>query len=305
MGDHLLRSDDEAFWQVAIDHYDHDRVEEAFAIVREHGIGAVGEHLSFYREIEAEAVSRRGARRIELSEWVLFEYLPWEVGDPGPWARRVEKAIAAVSERMGWTPTEKALVAMLAKECDVPWAVHPYGYFADKVPYDKICMPSYLLEDPGEFEQAVAHEYGHVISLNLSQGKAPRWLEEAVSVLLGREFDEEVVGEFARGEIEWLGPAELDGAFEAPDDVDEDDDSVWLAYQQAGLIGRYLAGLGGERRLGDLMRAHADIGLWRGLAASLARRTPTDVALRRVYGLDESRLFEQAFASLSPGIPGR
>lgn len=279
-------------WDVIQALYDADQVEEAFEAAREIEFDWWAAYLSFYRQLEAEYLTRRRARIEELTPWLSLEWIPEEVGDRIGRVRELcLYACERVAERLGWSHEEPARIAILARETDVPWAAHPYGYCAEKDPYEKICLPLNLVFDLQEFRHAVAHEYAHVISLNLSAEYAPRWLEEAVSVLAERKFDARVLAAFKAGRAPWLGPEQLEVAIH-PDN--EDRQGLWRAYQQAGLIGRYLASLGEERRLGDLLRAHADENPWRHLGRVLRGRSRTDAALRRVYGFGERELFRRA-----------
>jgi hypothetical protein len=292
-------SPDSPQWQAALEQYRLDRVVEAMDLVREHGIGEAGSHLQSFRLIEAEALTRSRCRQIELAAWLTFEFLPDEVdGREQELGAAILQTCDAIAARLGWDHRQRTHLAILADEANAPWAVHPYGYCTEKEPYEKICLPAYLLDDPLEFRQAVAHEYAHVISAGLSKRNAPRWLEEAVSVLVERPLDEEARAAFVSGEIEWLDPHDLeltvssDG--EEPADSEEEEalaDDVWLGYQQAGWIGRYMASLGGERRLGDLLRQHADEGVLLNLRLAFTGRERFDAALRKVYGMTAKELF--------------
>jgi len=283
-------------WQAAMEHYHWDRLEEAFGEVQAHGIGEGGGLLRWYRAIEAETVSRRKSIQIEVAPWLTFEYIPEEVMELGPkLAARLVAACDAVAQRLAWTHSERTLVSVLAEEVDAPWAAHPYGYCVSKEPYEKICLPNYLVDDLEEFGQAVAHEYGHVISSALADGYAPRWLEEAISVLLERDVESEAWDAFRTGRYPWLTPNELELALEGTtDETDDGDHELWRAYQQAGLLGRYLVSLGEERRLGDLLRQLADESFWRNLRLVLTGKERVDGALRRIYGFDANGLFQSA-----------
>lgn len=286
----------DAQWEVAIGHYDWDHMAEAYAAAVDAGIEDSGEDLFWFRLIEAEWTTRRRARIDRVADWLEIEWIEAEAPRPfKPWISRAVRAMDEVARRLRWEHAAPTRVAILAEETDAPWAAHPYGYCADKHPYEKICLPPYLYDEPDEFSQAVAHEYAHVISLNLTQGLAPAWLEETISVLAERNFDDQALAEFRSGQAPWLTPSELEGAFGVDLDPSEDDeDRSWLAYQQAGLIGRYLMSLGPEERLADLLRAHVGLGALARLRSSLGGASRTDAALRNVYGLGERELFERA-----------
>jgi hypothetical protein len=295
---------DAPHWQAALEHYHWDRLEEAYREIFEHGIGEAGSYLRWYRLIEAEAITRRNSRVEQVTPWLTFEYIPDEVG---PFrVELVEAMLRAADEvavRLGWQHGQKTYLSILAEETDAPWATNPFGYCITKEPYEKICLPSYLIDDTEEFKQAVAHEYAHVISGTLSDNNAPRWLEEAVSVLAERRFDEPARQEFVQGIEPWLDPNELELMIEGSAE-EEDEDSVWLAYQQAGWIGRYLVSLADEKKLGVLLREHADESLIRNLKLALTGRDRFDGALRAVYGMSARQLFDQTLKWLETQTGG-
>ena len=278
-------------WKVADEAYLWDRVEEAFANVEDSGIGERSASLSYFRMIEAEATTREQSEVFAIAEWLELEVIPGELGldlSPDSLGAEVLTSCAEVGRRLGYDLSAKTRVAFLAAEADAPWATAPYGYCVDKHPYEKICLPYHLLGRPRERRQAVAHEYAHVVSINLSQGHAPNWLGEAVSVLSEGQFDPRAERLFSEGRWPWREPAKLEGMFDV---THGDPETVWRAYQQAGLIGRYLAESMGEKGLGDLLRTLGSEGLFAQLVGRLLGRTRTDLALRRHCGIGERELF--------------
>lgn len=291
-------------WEAALEHYEWDRVEEAFRCIRGHGVGEAGVYLRWFRLIESEALTRRYSRIESLTPWLSFEYVPDELGAlKTDVVRRTLRACDEVANRLGWQHGVETRLAILSEAVDAPWASHPYGYCSEKEPYYKICLPAYLVEDGTEYRQAVAHEYAHVVSAHLANGYAPRWLEEAVSVLAERSFSHETWEEFRADPDLWLSPSELEIRLDSRADEEQEKDAVWRAYQQCGWIGQYLVSLGDEKRLGDLLRAHADEGVWRNLKLALWGQERVDAALKTEYGLDSRRLFRSAFQYLSQHEP--
>lgn len=288
---------DSAYWESALEHYHWDRLEQAYSQIRHHGVGEAGSFLRWYRIIEAETITRRKSETMKVAPWLTLEFIPSEILDLRD--DLIELAISACDEvagRLGWDHRQETRLAILAEETDAPWAANPYGYCVSKEPYEKICLPNYLVDDPEEYAQAVAHEYAHVISAVLAEGYAPRWLEEALSVLVERRFDVETWDAFRSGEEPWLSPAELELTLDGRvDDTDDGAEDVWCAYQQAGWIGRYLASLGEEQKLGRLLRDVANESVGRNLRLSLFGKERVDGALQAVYGLDSRKLFAQAF----------
>ena len=272
--------------------YNSDDVVAAHAMALELGMGEGAWQLSFFRLVEAEAISRKESRVVGLAPWLEFEYLPHEMrGFKVFWEASLE-GCELVAGRLGGDHGVRTRIAVLADDADAPWATNPHGYHTVRKPYDKICLPAYLQDDLAEFRQAVAHEYAHVITQALTEGRAPRWLSEAVSVLAERSFDPKAALALRQGA--WRAPGPLEAAFAGDEEGENPEWDVWLAYQQSGAIGRYLAGLGDELRLGDLLRAHTGRGFWGRLGAQVAGRSPTDQALRATYGISVAELFEAA-----------
>lgn len=280
-------------WTAALEHYHCDRLEDAYREALAHGIGDAGSLLRWYRVIEAETITRRRSEMHPVNEWLTLEYVPSEVRElRQPLIDRTLNACDEVSERLGWKHGESILLCILSELTESSWQMNPYGYVISKEAYEKICLPAYLVDEPEEYMQAVAHEYAHVISDALSDGHAPRWLEEAVSVLVERRFDADAYEDFISGEAPWHSPNDLEIALEVRiDDTEEQEDQIWLAYQQAGWIGRYLASLGDERRLGDLLRSLANEGFVRNLGLILRGQERVDGALLDLYGFDARQLF--------------
>jgi len=290
-------NEDSARWDAALELYHLDDLEAAWSEVQSSGIGESAIFSPWYRLIEAEYLSRSASTQIRITPWLEFEYVPRHI-------RGLEERLGSicieacdwVAKRLDWQHSVPTLICVLAQEVDAPWATNPYGYCTEKVPYEKICLPDHLVDDPVEFHQAVAHEYAHVISLNLADGYAPRWLEEAVSVLADGEMDLEALEEFRADRRAWLSPAELEAMFECTDDDQEDD--VWLAYQQSGWIGRWLEENGAAGALPALLRSHADEGAWRNLLITITGSTRTDRALMDTFGINTNQLFEHTYSWL-------
>jgi hypothetical protein len=294
-------SQDSTYWQAALELYHLDELEEAYRQIMSHGVGDGGWFLRWYRVIEAEAMTRARSEVMQVAPWLSIELVSSEILDLR--GRLIQGTIAACDEialRLGWTHGAPTRLAILAEEADAPWAANPFGYCVTKEPFEKICLPSYLVDDPDEFFQAVAHEYAHVISLNLSDGFAPRWLEETVSVLAERQFDDCAVQAFASGHEPWLSPEDLELTIENARE-EEGRDAMWMAYQQAGLIGRYLTSIGGERMLGTLLREHANESVTRNLKLIVTGQDRLEGALQAVYGLTKRRLFAEALTWVSSG----
>ena len=289
-------SADTPHWEAAFEHYYLDRMDGALSEIEGFGIGEGAELLRWYRVIEAEAITRQKSRTIQISEWLNFEFVPEQLmGLECDMAQRALSACDEVAERLGWNHSVTTLLSILAEETDAPWAANPYGYCVSKEPFEKICLPNYLLDDPIEFCQAVAHEYAHVISTNIAEEYAPRWVEEAVSVLVERRFDAETWALFLDMPEKWLSERDLEFVLTDRSDDEGKKELIWRAYQQAGWIGRYLAHLHSEQKLGDFLREIANESPSTNILRSFKGHDRTEHALRRVYGLSKQDLFEQAY----------
>lgn len=291
-------------WKHVIELYEWDRLEEAFQRAEAAGMGYGGAYARWYRSLEAEYLTRVRGERKNLTNWLEFEWIPEELGDR---VAELEAAVLSacdeVASRLGWQHEAATLLTILAEETDAPWATLPYGYCVDKFPYEKICLPYRLSRDVRLFKQAVIHEYAHVICLNLTLGRAPRWLEEAISVLAEWNFDRRMLHRFRTQEQKWLKPAALEAILEAYREEDTGAVTLWGAYQQAGWIGRYLASLGGEKRLAALLREHRNESVRKNLWSLLRGLNRTDLALREIYGLSEVQVFHKTLQWLMETSP--
>lgn len=286
---------DTPHWEAAFECYYQDSVLEAYHEIRDHGVGEAGDLLRWFRVIEAEAITRERSRVLHVQPWLSLEYIPSEsMGIERELARRTQSACDEVAQRLGWTHSVNTRLAVLAEETDAEWATNPYGYCISKEPFEKICLPNYLVDDPAEFCQAVAHEYAHVISTNVANDYAPRWVEEAVSVLVERRFDVDIWRGFRDIPGRWLSPAALEGALIDRRDEENAKDRIWMAYQQAGWIGRYLASLQGDNRLGVFLKEIANESPMTNIFRTLAGQDRTDAALKKTYRLSKRELYSRA-----------
>lgn len=291
---------DTPHWEAAFEYYYQDQMLDSYAEIRDHGVGEAGELLRWYRVIEAESETRMKSEVLEVADWLSLEYVPDEtMGLETELGERTLVACNQVAERLGWTHSIPTRLAILAEETDAPWATNPYGYCVSKEPYEKICLPNYLVDDPIEFSQAVAHEYAHVISTHLTDEYAPRWVEEAVSVLVERRFDHDAWIKFKTQPSTWLRVTELESVLIDRSDDDGTKDEIWLAYQQAGWIGRFLSQLKGDTALGSFLAEIANESPLLNLLRILMGRDRTEAALRRVYGISQRELFEKAYTWMS------
>jgi hypothetical protein len=282
-------------WELAFDHYQNDRVLEAYDLISQFGVGKTGEYLRHFRMIEAEAVTRQKAIVQPVTTWLTIEYVAKEVAGFRPMLpSAILDACEGIANRLDWKHGADTRLTILAEETDADWAAFPQGYCAGKEPYEKICLPNHLLDNQQEFHAAVAHEYAHVISGALSGDEAPRWLDEAISVLAEGSIDEAIHLQFQSDPSLWLSAADLESVYDSRSPNGEDVERVLRAYQQSGWIGRYLSSLGPETLLRDLLQEQANEGVLRNLRIRAMGLDRVDLAIRTVYGMTTSQLFSRA-----------
>jgi hypothetical protein len=292
-------------WKVVYDYYNWDKLKEAYNAAADLGAGTAAHGLVGYRMIEGEYITREAGRLHQATPWLSIEAIPEETPEEiGSVAKPIEHACDTVAERFGFEHGPPVMVSVLAQESNVPWMPGRFGYCVDKFPYDKICVPNSSLHDADDLQHVIAHEYAHVVTLNLSEGRCPLWLDEAVAMVAGGGASRQAWRAFASGRADWLPPQELGAAYLRNREDERERDEVWMAYQQSAVIGAYLASLKGERALGDLMRAYSNNTLLQDLVMRVRGDAPTDEALGEVYGFGTRGLFEKSYSWLVEGPPG-
>jgi Flp pilus assembly protein TadD len=120
-----------------------------------------------------------------------------------------------------------------------------------------VTMDSPRARPPGDFqwEATLWHELAHVITIQMSNSRVPRWLTEGLSVyeetLARRDWGRGMDVEFARllNRDETLPLRDLNEAFQSPQ-------TISLAYYQASLLVEHLAARFGEPGIHRLLRAY-------------------------------------------------
>ena len=292
--------DESIAWDRAIALYDQDKVLEASALARQLSVGAWGEYIAWWRTIEAEAQTRKAVVVLPIADWASLEFVEDEFGSlREERVRLLLQVCDATARTLNWHHKAATRFTILLEASYTDFATHPEGYMAEKDPYYKICLPMYVCEDPEEFASAVAHEYAHVISTEIADGRADRWLEEGISVWLEGEPNEEVLQMFRDKTMEWHSVESLEqlleggGAFNEIDD--EEFDSVYVGYQQAGAVVRHIAGLFGAEKITEILTAH----LRANLGESLVLISATESALLHVTGAGAQTHFSAAYQRLA------
>lgn len=285
-----------AAWKTVLDLYYLDRMPEAYQFALSLGAGDAAFGTRIYRMVEAEFRAREYGEIRELGEILRIEGprdMPHEVWEF--FSESVREEFVAVGQQLCYEPVEKVLVSLMVPESDAPWTPYRHGFCVDKEPYDKVCLPLGLLGDAVQFRSALRHEFAHVVNLNLSQGQMGSWMEEAIAMRMGDEFDGRYLERLKKGSVEWMEPRELSDTFSG-DRRGETHQSIWWAYQQAGVIGQYLVSLKGESALGDLARGFANNSVFLDIKMRVMGQSAEDEALREVFGKSEGEVFSEALA---------
>jgi tetratricopeptide (TPR) repeat protein len=185
-----------------------------------------------------------------------------------------KEALATLSQRYQFTPRRPILVEMFTKHDD--FAVRNVG-LPGMIGALGACFGRVVTLDsprarPGEFqwEATLWHELAHVITLQMSNQRLPRWLSEGIS-----EYEETVErpGRWGRGadvmfaslinREETIALKDLNAAFQNPQ-------LIGIAYYQASLVVAHIVDRFGHDGLQRLVRVHAQgLGDEGGLKAAL------------------------------------
>jgi tetratricopeptide (TPR) repeat protein len=172
------------------------------------------------------------------------------------------QALTTLAQRYEFTPRGPILVEIFPKHDDfavrtlgLPGMTYALGVCFGRV----VTMDSPKARPPGEFqwEATLWHELAHVITLQMSNQRIPRWLTEGISVYeekkaraeWGREMDVTYAGMLNRGET--LKLRDLNSAFMNPK-------TISLAYFEASLLVEHIVGAYGDAGLRKLVRTYAN-----------------------------------------------
>jgi tetratricopeptide (TPR) repeat protein len=187
------------------------------------------------------------------------------------------QALTTMAARYEFTPKGPTLIEIFPKHDDfavrtigLPGMIGALGVCFGRV----VAIDSPRARPPGEFqwEATLWHELGHVITLQMSNQRVPRWLTEGISEYeekkarpeWGREMDLTFAGMLNRGETIKL--RDLNAAFQSPK-------LISLAYFEASLVVEHMMTAYGQSGVNKLLRAYG-LGL------------DTDAALRTVLNTD-------------------
>jgi hypothetical protein len=298
---HLFAPREELGWEEILRLYDRDDVEPAFRAAGAAGVGSRAEMSAWYRTLEAEAATRARSSIRELGDGISLEVIEEETRGVQDLAALVEESVGKAKSELRSTEPLAARVTVLAEAADAPWATHPGGYASPRTEYVKVCVPFASLFSGEEFSRTVAHEFAHVITFSYAGDFAERWVEEGVAVLIEDDFDPIAREDFQSGDVEWLSWQELEEDFLLDGDTEEEEDAVWLAYQQSAWVIRYLDELGGREELVRFLKCHADESIWTNVMSGMKGTTRSGRALKHVYGFTVQIAFSQTIEWLQKG----
>jgi tetratricopeptide (TPR) repeat protein len=207
-----------------------------------------------------------------------------------------KQALSTLSARYEFTPRGPILVEIFPKHDDfavrtvgLPGMIGALGVCFGRV----VTMDSPRARPPGEFqwEATLWHELAHVVTLQMSNQRLPRWLSEGISVYeekkaraeWGREMDLAFAGMLNRGET--LKLRDLNAAFQNPK-------TISLAYFQASLLVEHIVNAYGDAGLHKLIRSYAQ-----GIDTDAALKTTLNTDFDELQtGFDQS--VEKSFGAL-------
>ncbi|HUQ86542.1 MAG TPA: tetratricopeptide repeat protein [Vicinamibacterales bacterium] len=192
-----------------------------------------------------------------------------------------KESLATLSKRWEFTPKGPILVEMFPKHDDfavrtlgLPGMIGALGACFGRV----VTLDSPTAREPGTFNwgETLWHELAHVITLQLSGNRLPRWLSEGTSVFeerrarsdWGRDMDIPFARAIDRGAV--LKIRDLNSGFSSSQTIN-------FAYYQASLIVEHIHDTYGQRKLRALIEAYAD-------------GSDTEAAIKKSLGIDIDEL---------------
>jgi tetratricopeptide (TPR) repeat protein len=212
------------------------------------------------------------------------------------------QAYEALSKRYQFRPTGPILIEMFPKHDDfavrtigIPGFIGALGACFGRV----VTLDSPRARQPGEFSWAATlwHEMAHVISLQMSNNRVPRWISEGMSVYeerqarpdWGREMEVPFAQALDAGKL--LKLRDIQEGFSDPR-------MISLVYHQSSLVVEHLVDTYGQQALWRMLRAFG-----KGLETDAAFTEAFGVTLDEVQTGFDARL-EKQYASLRRALKG-
>ena len=199
------------------------------------------------------------------------------------------EALDTLSKRWDFTPNGPILVEMFPRHDDfavrtlgLPGMLGALGACFGRV----VTLDSPTAREPGSFNwgETLWHEMAHVITLQLSGNRLPRWLSEGTSVFeerraradWGRDMDIPFARAIDRGQV--IKIKDLNSGFSSSQTIN-------FAYYQASLVVEHIHNTYGQAKLRALIAAYAD-------------GSDTETAIKKALGIDIEELQTSFDASL-------
>ncbi|HYE87717.1 MAG TPA: tetratricopeptide repeat protein [Vicinamibacterales bacterium] len=199
------------------------------------------------------------------------------------------EAMDALSKTWEFTPKGPILIEMFPKHDDfavrtlgLPGMLGALGACFGRV----VTLDSPTARDPGTFNwgETLWHEMAHVMTLQLSGNRLPRWLSEGISVFeerrarpdWGREMDIPFARAVDRGQV--IKIRDLNSGFTSSE-------TISYAYYQASLVVEMIAEKYGQRRLRAVVAGYAD-------------GSDTETVIKKALGIDIDQLQKEFDALL-------
>jgi tetratricopeptide (TPR) repeat protein len=221
-----------------------------------------------------------------------------------PMLRLAHQALAQLSKQYGFTPKGPILIEAFPKHDD--FAVRTLG-LPGMMGALGVCFGKVVTLDsprarqpPGDFNwsETLWHELAHVITLQMSNQRVPRWLTEGISVFeerrarpeWGRDGEFEFLNAMAKGEL--IKVAEMNSGFMSIRTIN-------LAYHQSSVLVEHIVDqYGGDQALGKMLKAYGE-GL--DTEAVVRRALDTDLeGLQRSFDQYLDRKFGKIRTALKP-----
>ncbi len=203
------------------------------------------------------------------------------------------EALKTLSSRYQFTPQGPILIEIFPTHDDfavrnlgLPGMIGALGACFGRV----VTMDSPKARPPGSFswQATLWHELAHVITLQMSKQRIPRWLTEGISVFeeararpeWGRDMEVPFARALDRGEV--LKLKDLNAGFTRPE-------TIALAYYEASLLVDHIVATHGEPALQTLVRSYGegiegDAAITKALGVSIDQlQTTFDGALQKRY----------------------
>jgi hypothetical protein len=143
-----------------------------------------GHNYNLQRTIEAEWGTRQTSSQSTVHNNLIIEAQPerfdW-------WDRLISISIGALQKvsdalDVGWS--KPILITLFPYDEWVEFMHARYGYYTNREPIHKICLPPAACGNPGIFRRAVTHEITHAAVYELGGDAVPRWFNEGLAVVM-------------------------------------------------------------------------------------------------------------------------